>query len=159
MEVDRKAMVVELVVESAIEDIESVMKWAHLSLLGRLFMDNPLSLTLLQKIVNGAWECAPKVKVLEAEMGLIKFFFGSEGYMNWVLQRSPWPIKDHVLHLQHWQPITQEVVDSFIHVPFGFRCGVFLPRGGNQYGIGIPIPNTENPNAELHPKVNPNPNP
>ncbi|CAL1374522.1 unnamed protein product [Linum trigynum] len=32
-------------------------------------------------------------------------------------------------------------------------------RSGNRYGIGIPIPNTEIPNTELHPKINPNPNP
>ncbi|CAL1379674.1 unnamed protein product [Linum trigynum] len=118
MEVVSRVVDADQVVEFAVEDVESRMKWVRLSLLGRLFMESPPSLSLIQKIVNGAWECALKVKVLEAEMGLLQFFFGSKSDINRVLQRTPWPVKDHVLHLQPWQPVTHELVDSFIHVSF-----------------------------------------
>ncbi|CAL1393275.1 unnamed protein product [Linum trigynum] len=44
------------VVEFSAKDTASGMQWAKLSLLGRLFMENPPILYVIGKIVNGAWE-------------------------------------------------------------------------------------------------------
>ncbi|CAL1368301.1 unnamed protein product [Linum trigynum] len=104
------------VVEFTMEDVASGMQGVKLSLLGRLFIENPPSLAVIHKIVTGAWNC--KVQVMEAEMGLLQFFFYNEADRDWVLQRSPWPVRDRVLHLQQWAPITRELVNSFEMIPF-----------------------------------------
>ncbi|CAL1394609.1 unnamed protein product [Linum trigynum] len=38
--------------------------------------------------------------------------------MDWVLQRTPWPVKERVLQLQPWEPISRSVVESFSFAPF-----------------------------------------
>ncbi|CAL1370630.1 unnamed protein product [Linum trigynum] len=54
------------IVEFELDDVEDSMKRAKLSLVGRLFIDNPPSLKTIQKIVQGEWGCAGNVTVIEA---------------------------------------------------------------------------------------------
>ncbi|CAL1375701.1 unnamed protein product [Linum trigynum] len=113
-----QALAMDQVVEFTMEDVAAGVQWAKMSLLGRLFMDNPPSLAVISKIVNGEWNCAVEVRVLAAERGLLQFFFADEADRDWVLKRSPWTVKERVLQLKPWCQITKEVVDSFIMVPF-----------------------------------------
>ncbi|CAL1399287.1 unnamed protein product [Linum trigynum] len=112
-----QALAMDQVVEFTMEDVAAGVQWAKMSLLGRLFMDNPPSLAVISKIVNGEWNCAVEVRVLAAERGLLQFFFADEADLDWVLKRSPWTVKERVLQLKPWCQITKEVVDSFIMVP------------------------------------------
>ncbi|CAL1353570.1 unnamed protein product [Linum trigynum] len=66
-----QAMAMDQVVEFSMDDVATGVQWAKMSLLGRLFMENPPSLAVISKIVNGEWNCAVEVRVLEAEMGLL----------------------------------------------------------------------------------------
>ncbi|CAL1353321.1 unnamed protein product [Linum trigynum] len=109
------------VVEFSTEDVAVSMQRAKMSLLGRLFIENRPSLSVIHKIVTNAWECRKKVQVLEAEMGLLQFLFDDAEDMEWVLKRTPWPVKDRVLHLQRWAPVTEEVFESLGFAPFGVQ--------------------------------------
>ncbi|CAI0558552.1 unnamed protein product [Linum tenue] len=106
------------IVEFFTEDVVVSMQRAKMSLLGRLFIENRPSLSVIHKIVTSAWECRKKVQVMEAEMGLLQFLFDDTEDMEWVLKRTPWPVKDRVLHLQRWAPVTEEVFDSLGFAPF-----------------------------------------
>ncbi|CAL1389650.1 unnamed protein product [Linum trigynum] len=109
------------IVEFSTEDVAVSMQRAKMSLLGRLFIENRPSLSVIHKIVTNAWECRKKVQVLEAEMGLLQFLFDDAEDMEWVLKRTPWPVKDRVLQLQQWAPVTEEVFDSLGFAPFGVQ--------------------------------------
>ncbi|CAL1384150.1 unnamed protein product [Linum trigynum] len=87
------------VVEFELEDVEESMQRAKLSWVGRLFMDNPPSLKTIQKIVYGEWGCSGKVTVMEVELGLLQFLFEDERDKDWVLHRTPWQVKERILHL------------------------------------------------------------
>ncbi|CAL1354318.1 unnamed protein product [Linum trigynum] len=99
------------------EDVEESMACTRLSLIGRLFMDN-MPVALLQRIVNNLWRCRSPVAVLEADMGLLQFLFNDEAYRDRVLQKAPWIIKDHVLMLMEWEPVTEELFHRLAWVPF-----------------------------------------
>ncbi|CAL1370021.1 unnamed protein product [Linum trigynum] len=73
------------IVEFELDDVENNMRRAKLSLIGRLFMDNPPSLKTIQKIVQGEWGCSSNVTVIEAELGLLQFLFNDERDKDWVL--------------------------------------------------------------------------
>ncbi|CAL1383219.1 unnamed protein product [Linum trigynum] len=109
------------IVEFSTDDVAVSMQRAKMSLLGRLFIENRPSLAVIHKIVTGAWECRKKVQVMEAEMGLLQFLFDDTEDMEWVLKRTPWPVKDRVLHLQRWSPVSEEVFDSLGFVPFSVQ--------------------------------------
>ncbi|CAL1372282.1 unnamed protein product [Linum trigynum] len=111
-------MLEDQIVEFQTEDVAASMQRAKQSLLGRLFLDNRPSLSVIQKIVKGAWNCSKKITVLEAEYGLLQFMFDDASEMEWVLQRTPWPVRDRVLHLQPWEPVTPAVRDALAFVPF-----------------------------------------
>ncbi|CAL1377578.1 unnamed protein product [Linum trigynum] len=86
------------VVEFEMEDVAASMERAMLSLLGKLFTENPPRLTTIQRIFKGMWNC--KVMVLEAKQGLLQFLFEDAKAMDWVVQQTPWPVKERVLQLQ-----------------------------------------------------------
>ncbi|CAL1354184.1 unnamed protein product [Linum trigynum] len=109
------------IVEFSTKDVAVSMQRAKMSLLGRLFIENRPSLSIIHKIVTNAWECRKKVQVLEAEMGLLQFLFDDAEDMEWVLKRTPWPVKDQVLQLQRWAPVTEEVFESLGFAPFGVQ--------------------------------------
>ncbi|CAL1368097.1 unnamed protein product [Linum trigynum] len=53
-----QAMAMDQVEEFSMNDVATGVQWVKMSLLGRLFMDNPPSLAVISKIVNGEWNCA-----------------------------------------------------------------------------------------------------
>ncbi|CAL1408236.1 unnamed protein product [Linum trigynum] len=105
------------IVEFEDEDVEESMARSRLSLIGRLFMEN-MPIPLLQRIVNNLWRCNSPVVVLEADMGLLQFLFADESDRERVLLRAPWIIKDHILMLREWAPVTPELYQELAWVPF-----------------------------------------
>ncbi|CAL1403232.1 unnamed protein product [Linum trigynum] len=99
-------------------DVETSMKRAKSSLLGRLFMETRPSLSVILRIVQGAWNCSKNVVIMEAKGGLLQFLFDDDEDMERVLQRTPLPVKDHVLQLQKWEPITEAIMESLAFSPF-----------------------------------------
>ncbi|CAI0444078.1 unnamed protein product [Linum tenue] len=82
---EREPMDVDQIVEFELVDVEDSMRRAKLSLIGRLFMENPPSLKTIQKIVQGEWGCSGNVTVIEAELGVLQFLFDDERDKDWVL--------------------------------------------------------------------------
>ncbi|CAL1406434.1 unnamed protein product [Linum trigynum] len=100
------------------DDVEESLERVRLSLLGRFFSEATPNRVVFQRIINGLWRCQAPVTVLEADRGLLQFLFSDAGDKERILLRSPWIIKDHVLHLAEWRPVTPEVVRSLTFVPF-----------------------------------------
>ncbi|CAL1380617.1 unnamed protein product [Linum trigynum] len=106
------------IVDFPTEDVDTCMRRAKSSLLGRLFMESRSSLSVILQIVQGAWTCSKNVAIMEAEGRLLQVLFDEEEDLQWVLQRTPWPVKDRVLQLQRWEPVTDTVVNSLTFAPF-----------------------------------------
>ncbi|CAL1379681.1 unnamed protein product [Linum trigynum] len=115
------------IVEFEDDEVEESMARTRLSLIGRLFMDN-MPTPLLQRIVNNLWRCSALVAVLEADMGLFQFLFKDKNDLNRVLQRAPWIIKDHVLMLMEWAPVTEQLFHRLAWVPFWAQLWAIPPQ-------------------------------
>ncbi|CAI0470008.1 unnamed protein product [Linum tenue] len=107
------------VVEFTLTEIQANRASKSRMLLGRVFSEDRLTLTELREATNNPWQGQGRIRVREAAHGLYEFVLPTEAAKNWVLQRTPWVIKDRILHLRAWTPnISARTVEEMAIAPF-----------------------------------------
>ncbi|CAL1405705.1 unnamed protein product [Linum trigynum] len=89
-------------VQFSLEEVQSTEFRSSRMPLGRLFTDSPINPIEVREAVNYHCQEKNQIKVLIAKHGLLEFVLPTKESKNWVLKRTPWIIKDNILHLRPW---------------------------------------------------------
>ncbi|CAL1378533.1 unnamed protein product [Linum trigynum] len=107
------------VVEFSLVEVQSDRACAAKMLIGRVFSEERLTVVELRSAINNPWQGHGRIKVREVSYGLYEFTLPSKAAKNWVLQRTPWVLKDKILHLRTWVPnITSRIFEEMVVAPF-----------------------------------------
>ncbi|CAN1787481.1 Uncharacterized protein At4g02000 [Linum perenne] len=79
------------------EDLKEARERAELSLLARIFWDEPRELRLVENSFIQVWKCG-RVRVFDVGSGLYQFIFPSVSKREWVLDNQPWFFQRSIIH-------------------------------------------------------------
>ncbi|CAL1390019.1 unnamed protein product [Linum trigynum] len=107
------------VVEFSMAEVQPErVRWTKM-LLGRVFSEDRLTVAELREAVNNPWQGQGRIKVREVAHELYEFTLPTEAAKKWALQRTPWVIKDRILHLRAWvSNISARTFDDMAIAPF-----------------------------------------
>ncbi|CAN1134334.1 Uncharacterized protein At4g02000 [Linum perenne] len=71
------------------EDLQEARERAELSLLARIFWEEPRELRVVENSFIQVWKCG-RVRIFDVGFGLYQFIFPSVGKRDWVLDNQPW---------------------------------------------------------------------
>ncbi|CAN1185264.1 hypothetical protein LINPERHAP2_LOCUS37447 [Linum perenne] len=79
------------------EDLKEARERAELSLLARIFWDEPRELRLVENSFIQVWKCG-RVRVFDVGFGLYQFIFPTVSKREWVLDNQPWFFQRSIIH-------------------------------------------------------------
>ncbi|CAN1170564.1 Uncharacterized protein At4g02000, partial [Linum perenne] len=79
------------------EDLLEARERAELSLLARIFWDEPRELQVVENSFVQVWKCG-RVRIFDVGSGLYQFIFPSVAKQNWVLENQPWFFQRSIIH-------------------------------------------------------------
>ncbi|CAL1401873.1 unnamed protein product [Linum trigynum] len=107
------------VVEFTLEEVQSVKFRTSRTLLGRLFSETNFTPSELREGLVETWRVQGNLRVSVTKYGLFEIVLPSEETRIWILKRTPWIVKDRILHLRSWTPsITRPIFDGLAIAPF-----------------------------------------
>ncbi|CAL1395836.1 unnamed protein product [Linum trigynum] len=107
------------IVEFSLDEVQSVKFRTSRTLLGRVFSENKFTPSELREGLIEAWRVQGNLRVSATKYGLFEIVLPSEETSVWILKRSPWIVKDRILHLRSWTAaITRPVFDDLATAPF-----------------------------------------
>ncbi|CAN0904570.1 hypothetical protein LINGRAHAP2_LOCUS23165, partial [Linum grandiflorum] len=78
-------------------DLQDARERARLSLLGRIFWDEPKDLRLVERALNTVWNIT-SLRVIDVGFGLYQFVFPTVSKRAFVLKFQPWSFRRHIIH-------------------------------------------------------------
>ncbi|CAL1353556.1 unnamed protein product [Linum trigynum] len=107
------------VVEFSLAEVQSVKFRTSRTLLGRLFSETKFTPSELREGLIEAWRVQGNFRVSVTKYGLFEIVLPSDETRVWILKRTPWIVKDRILHLRSWTlAITRPVFDDLATAPF-----------------------------------------
>ncbi|CAL1401184.1 unnamed protein product [Linum trigynum] len=107
------------VVEFSLDEVQSMKFRTSRTLLGRLFSETTFTASELREGLLETWRVQGNLRVLATKFGLFEIILPSDEMRVWLLKRSPWIVKDRILHLRSWTPsITRPIFDDLAFAPF-----------------------------------------
>ncbi|CAL1380272.1 unnamed protein product [Linum trigynum] len=107
------------VVEFSLDEVQSVKFRTSRTLLGRLFSESAFTAGELKEGLLDTWRVQGNLRVSMTKFGLFEIILPNDEMRVWLLKRSPWIVKDRILHLRSWTPsITRPIFDDLAIVPY-----------------------------------------
>ncbi|CAL1406961.1 unnamed protein product [Linum trigynum] len=107
------------VIEFSLAEVQSVKFRTSRTLLGRLFSTTNFTPSELREGLIEAWRVQGSLRFSVTKYGLFEIVLPSDETRVWVLKRTPWIVKDRILHLRSWtSTITRPVFDDLAIAPF-----------------------------------------
>ncbi|CAN1142332.1 Uncharacterized protein At4g02000 [Linum perenne] len=79
------------------DDLRDARERSELSLLARIFWEEPRELRLVENAFIPVWQCG-RVRIFDVGFGLYQFIFPSVSKRNWVLGRQPWVYQSFIIN-------------------------------------------------------------
>ncbi|CAN1165815.1 hypothetical protein LINPERHAP2_LOCUS26380 [Linum perenne] len=99
------------------EEIQEGLERANMSVLIRIFWDQPRNRMFVQNSLNQLWHYDGSIQVLEVGFGLLQVVFPSVDAMNWVLERRPWTMNMNVMNMVPFSPPSMEIFNELQFMP------------------------------------------
>ncbi|CAN1168567.1 hypothetical protein LINPERHAP2_LOCUS27883 [Linum perenne] len=93
------------------EDLLEARERAELSLLARIFWDDPRELRVVENSFIQVWKCG-RVRIFDVGYGLYQFIFPSVTKRNWVLENQPWFFQRSIIHFSDVMTPSEELFHS-----------------------------------------------
>ncbi|CAN1143567.1 hypothetical protein LINPERPRIM_LOCUS26579 [Linum perenne] len=93
------------------EDLLEARERAELSLLARIFWDEPRELRVVENSYVQVWKCG-RVRIFDVGSGLYQFIFPSVAKRDWVLENQPWFFQRSIIHFTDNMVPTEELFHS-----------------------------------------------
>ncbi|CAN1190032.1 hypothetical protein LINPERHAP2_LOCUS40246 [Linum perenne] len=91
-------------------DLQDARERTELSLLARIFWDEPRDLWLVENSIP-VWKCG-RVRIFYVGFGLYQFIFPSVSKRNFVLANQPWFFQRAIIHFSNNMTHSEELFDS-----------------------------------------------
>ncbi|CAN1216126.1 Uncharacterized protein At4g02000 [Linum perenne] len=79
------------------DDLRDARERSELSLLARIFWEEPRDLRLVENAFIPVWQCG-RVRIFDVGFGLYQFIFPSVTKRNWVLEKQPWVFQCFIIN-------------------------------------------------------------
>ncbi|CAN1821307.1 hypothetical protein LINPERHAP1_LOCUS29453 [Linum perenne] len=79
------------------EDLREARERSELSLVARIFWDEPRELRAVENSFIPVWKCG-RVRVFDVGFGLYQFIFPTVSKRNWVFENQPWFFQKSIIH-------------------------------------------------------------
>ncbi|CAN1182468.1 hypothetical protein LINPERPRIM_LOCUS40856 [Linum perenne] len=79
------------------EDLREARERSELSLVARIFWDEPRELRAVENSFIPVWKCG-RVRVFDVGFGLYQFIFPTVSKRNWVFENQPWFFQRSIIH-------------------------------------------------------------
>ncbi|CAN1188477.1 Uncharacterized protein At4g02000 [Linum perenne] len=93
------------------EDLLEARERAELSLLARIFWEEPRELRVVENSFVQVWKCG-RVRIFDVGSGLYQFIFPSVAKRDWVLENQPWFFQRSIIHFTDNMVPTEELFHS-----------------------------------------------
>ncbi|CAN1827379.1 Uncharacterized protein At4g02000 [Linum perenne] len=93
------------------EDLVEARERAELSLLARIFWEEPRELRAVENSFIQVWKCG-RVRIFDVGSGLYQFIFPSISKRNWVLENQPWFFQRSIIHFSDIMMPSEELFHS-----------------------------------------------
>ncbi|CAN1152335.1 Uncharacterized protein At4g02000 [Linum perenne] len=93
------------------EDLLEARERAELSLLARIFWEEPRELRVVENSFVQVWKCG-RVRIFDVGSGLYQFIFPSVAKRDWVLENQPWFFQRSIIHFTDNMVLTEELFHS-----------------------------------------------
>ncbi|CAN1308220.1 hypothetical protein LINPERPRIM_LOCUS27306 [Linum perenne] len=106
----------EPVVQLTDEDLKEARERAELSLLARIFWEEPRELRVVENSFLLVWKCG-RVRVFDVGSGLYQFIFPSVSKRDWVLNCQPWFFQRSIIHFTDVMTPSEDLFHSLQFMP------------------------------------------
>ncbi|CAN1279733.1 hypothetical protein LINPERPRIM_LOCUS17140 [Linum perenne] len=103
-------------VQSTEEDLTEARERAELSLLARIFWEEPRELRVVENSFLLVWRCG-RVRIFDVGSGLYQFVFPSVIKRNWVLENQPWFFQRSIIHFTDAMTPSEDLFHSLQFMP------------------------------------------
>ncbi|CAN1775609.1 hypothetical protein LINPERHAP1_LOCUS13386 [Linum perenne] len=98
------------------DDLTEARERAELSLLARIFWEEPRELRVVENSFLLVWKCG-RVRIFDVGSGLYQFVFPSVVKRNWVLDSQPWFFQRSIIHFTGDLTPSEELFHSLQYMP------------------------------------------
>ncbi|CAN1167804.1 hypothetical protein LINPERPRIM_LOCUS18861 [Linum perenne] len=98
------------------EDLTEARERAELSLLARIFREEPRELRVVENSFLLVWRCG-RVRIFDVGSGLYQFVFPSVSKRNWVLESQPWFFQRSIIHFTDVMTPSEDLFHSLQFMP------------------------------------------
>ncbi|CAN1145032.1 hypothetical protein LINPERPRIM_LOCUS23551, partial [Linum perenne] len=98
------------------EDLKDARERAELSLLARIFWEEPRELRVVENSFLQVWRCG-RVRVFDVGSGLYQFIFPTVIKRNWVFESQPWSFQRSIIHFTDVMTPSEELFHSLQFMP------------------------------------------
>ncbi|CAN0901496.1 hypothetical protein LINGRAHAP2_LOCUS21460 [Linum grandiflorum] len=92
-------------------NLQDAKERANLSLLGRIFWDEPKDLRQVERVLNSVWTITT-LRIIDVGYGLYQFVFPNTSKRSFVLRFQPWSFRRHLIHFTENLSPSAELFDS-----------------------------------------------
>ncbi|CAN1749966.1 hypothetical protein LINPERHAP1_LOCUS3891 [Linum perenne] len=93
------------------EDLREARERSELSLVARIFWDEPRELRAVENSFILVWKCG-RVRIFDVGFGLYQFIFPSVPKRNWVFENQPWFFQRSIIHFTENMMPSEELFHS-----------------------------------------------
>ncbi|CAN1165965.1 hypothetical protein LINPERHAP2_LOCUS26462 [Linum perenne] len=98
------------------DDLTEARERAELSLLARIFWEEPRELRVIENSFLLVWKCG-RVRIFDVGSGLYQFVFPSVVKRNWVLDSQPWFFQRSIIHFTDILAPSEDLFHSLQFMP------------------------------------------
>ncbi|CAN1829865.1 hypothetical protein LINPERHAP1_LOCUS32675 [Linum perenne] len=116
------------------EDLKDARERAELSLLARIFWEEPRELLVVENSFLRVWRCG-RVRVFYVGSGLYQFIFPTVSKRNWVLESQSWFFQRSIIHFTDVMTPSEDLFHSLQFMPIWVKI-IGIPFASLTIAVG-----------------------